>query len=186
MLKSLLKLDIESLYLTNEGVPTFLPIVCNYIKKFKTTVGVFRVSGNHNMIDELILILNCPECAIPPCASVHDVAGFLKLWLINLPEPIITPQIFNEYFIQDDESSIIKILQNIKPINRKILALIFSTLLCILSNSNLNQMPISNLATCFQTSLTQDFLGLNYHFPFPFFLRTSLLYLNQEETEFIF
>lgn len=176
---------INSLHMTEDGVPTFLPEATNYIKKFAKTVGVFRINGNKTFIEDMYHALNHKEVAIPPCCQVHDVSGFLKNWLMTIPEPILVPDVFNLYFIESDESTIRNVLKNLPPLNRKILAYIFSAINEVFINASVNQMSMANISTCFQTCLTQDSPRFLTHVPFPKIFHPCVKMLNETGTDFI-
>jgi len=186
MSNSLIGCSLDSLHLDENLVPTFIPVVQEFISKFSSTVGVFRVSGNHKIISELHVLLNFKECSIPPCASVHDVAGFLKSWLKSLPEPLITPAVFNEFFIPDNEESVKEVISRLYITNRRVLAYVFRIIYDVYEKSSINQMTIPNISTCFQTSLTQESNGLEKHLPFKFFLLNSIQFLNPDGYDFNF
>ena len=161
---SLIGKPIEELILNSEGVPTFIPPVCEYLRLLAKAQGIFRVPGNQQMVDDLGILFNLPKCSVPPSATVHDVASFLKKWMISLPVPLISPPIFNEYFsstsqTDPDPLSIFNILMHLPEIQRKCLAYLFSTVKVILDNEKYNQMSMSNLALCVGNSLTQSMKG---------------------------
>lgn len=183
---SLIGKPISHLFLDENNVPTFIPPCCNFIKLLYKSQGIFRVPGDQKMVDELTAILNYPETAIPPSASVHDVASFLKLWMISLPEPLIVPSVFNKYFGSDnDPASVLNVLWHLPEPNRKIFAYLVSMLKVVIDNSSFNQMTISNLALCFGNSLTQSTNGLARALPFTFFFNTSCSLLNESQSDFL-
>ena len=184
--KSLHGCPLASLYKTEDGVPTFIPSLCSYIKHFSSTVGIFRVNGNKSIIDDLYVLLNHKHCAVPPCCQVHDVAGFIKNWLMTLPEPILLPTAFNKYFQEDNEKSVDEVLKHLPDINRKVLAYIFDCIDSIYQNASKNQMNMANISTCFQTCLTQDSPDFKTHVPFRFFFIRATSCLNEEKNDFDF
>ena len=184
--KSLQGCPLQTLNLTDDGVPTFIPVITSFIKQFPSTVGVFRVNGNKSYIDDFYILFNHKQCAVPPCCMVHDVAGFLKNWLMTLPEPILIPSVFNEYFEEDVEPTVDQVLIHLPDINRKILAYLFSCINVIYQNANQNQMNMANISTCFQTCLTQDSTLFKTHVPFRFFFLRAVTLLNETETDFNF
>ena len=184
--KTLRGCPLQSLYLTEDGVPTFIPVVCNYIKQFSNTEGVFRVNGNKSYIEDLYLVFNHALCAVPPCCNVHDISGFLKNWLMTLPEPILIPSIFNDYFKEDDEHSVDLVLKNLPDINRKVFAYLFSCINEVYQNAARNHMNMANISTCFQTCLTQDSTQFKTHVPFRFFFLRGAHLLNETSTDFDF
>jgi hypothetical protein len=181
---TLFGMPIDQLLLNSSGVPIFLPMVCNYITQFSETVGLFRRSGSHRLVQELGVIFNLPECAIPPCASVHDMASFLKQWLRDLPDPLISPDILNEMYDVSSEDSVGDVLSSLPDPNRKCLAIISNTLIAVLRKESVNQMGYGNLNTCFAGSLCQNQKGLRKAMPVMKFLESCHAKLNAEKTDF--
>ncbi|EAX95633.1 RhoGAP domain containing protein [Trichomonas vaginalis G3] len=175
---------LQSLHLTEDGVPAFVPECTSFIKKFAKTVGVFRINGNKYYIEELYHVLNHKEVAIPPCCQVHDVSGFLKNWLMNIPEPILIPEVFNQYYVELREESIYDVIKNLPQINRKCLAYIFSAINEVFINAHVNQMSMANISTCFQTCLTQDSTRFHNHVPFPKIFQPCVKILNETGSDF--
>ena len=181
---SLQSQPIDSLYLTEDGVPTFIPVACEYICKLAKTQGVFRINGNKNSIQKLYQIFNHPQCAVPPCCLVHDIAGFIKNWLVTLTEPIIVPSVFNQYFNENDEKSADEVFIHLPDINRKCLAYILNAINEVYKNSNYNQMTMGNISTCFQMCLTKDSSEFRAHVPFKTFFLRAVQLLNDTKTDF--
>ncbi|OHS95269.1 RhoGAP domain containing protein [Tritrichomonas foetus] len=176
---------VSKLLLNDNKIPVFMPIVCDYLMNFSGTRGIFRLCGNHMMVQQLGIIFNLPECAVPPCASVHDVSSFLKQWLRDLPEPLIPPNILNDFYNPDDQDSVYTTLKQLPEVNRKCLASIFAVLVLVLDQQNINQMGPANIATCFVGSLTQNSKDLTRHWPFLAFFNKSIEFLNDDGDDFI-
>jgi len=60
--------------------------------------GLFRISGNKKRQEELKAILSKNENlnldAAPCCYTAHDIAGILKYFFSELPEPLLTKSCF--------------------------------------------------------------------------------------------
>jgi hypothetical protein len=176
---------IESLYLNDEGVPTFVPVVCGYIARHRHVVGLFRLCGRHKLVQELGIFLNLPCVSLPPSGGVHDATSFLKLWLRSLPVPVITPAIANKFFVQGDPASVAQVLKNLSPINRKTLAAIFAMMDVVIKQANVNQMSFGNMMICFTTSLLQNNRGLAPGFRFSEFFQKAVELLNPARNDFV-
>jgi hypothetical protein len=176
---------LESLSLNKNGIPGFLPRACQICQEFATTVGIFRLCGDHSFVQELGVILNFPSASIPPSGGVHDVTGFLKLWLRSLPEPLLTPSIANQYFEPGNPESALEILRHLAPLNRQCLAVLFSTLNTVLQHSAVNQMSLANMAICFTTSLLQNNKDLSSSFKFSEFFSKAREIVNSQGDDFI-
>ena len=106
---------LMDLILTPDGVPTFMPVVVDFLLSNSKCQGIFRKCGSEHAVQELGILFSCPQVAIPPSATVYDVGSFLKKWLRDLPEPLLTPIIANQYFRNNDPSSVVCVL-NILPL----------------------------------------------------------------------
>ena len=171
---------LDKLYMGESGAPVLLEAVFDDIGKNIKTEGIFRKTGNRNTVNELGVLLSMPSCCIPPSASVHDTISFLKKWLLELPEPLISPQLINEYYDKNNPKSISKIIKELPEVNRKSLFLIVSILLLVLNNAEYNKMNMPNLTTCFQTPLFKNNEGLREGIPFSTFLEHCSTIINQE------
>lgn len=177
---SIYGMALNNLVLDERGVPTFLPVVCQYIKEFAACEGVFRKSGSVVIREELGIIFNWKECAVPPCASIHDVAVSLKKWLKELPTPLIDPEILRERYNSERPESIVEFLRSLPVLNRQCLALIFSALLAVMDRGEQNLMNASNLSTCFFQVFTHQ-----TSFPLMEMLSHSAEYFNEDQTDFV-
>lgn len=185
-IQSLLGLPLDQLCLNENGVPTFIPVCSEFMMNFSDVEGIFRKCGSHTIVTNLGKILNYPDVAIPPSASIHDVTSFIKLWLRELPEPLIPSDIFNQYFVLDDRNSVITVIKMMPPINRKILAHLFAVVQLVTAQSAINHMTPVNMETCFVVSLVQNSIHYQRHLPFQFFFSTLAPYLNDLGNDFVF
>lgn len=176
-------MDLE---LTPDGVPTFLPVVINYLSTKTKSQGIFRKCGSDHVIKELGILFSCPQVAIPPSSTVDDVASFLKKWLRDLPEPILSPLIVNQYFRNNDSSSVVHVLNSLPKTNRKCLAYLFHLIKKILENSEFNLMTFDNIVTCFFISMNQSLSGSKSQINFKYFYSISYQLLNDKGEDFDF
>jgi hypothetical protein len=183
-LPSCIGVTLESLYLNEDGVPSFVPVVCRYIVQNRETVGVFRLCGNHALVQELGVFLNFPRASLPPSGGVHDAASFLKLWLRSLPVPLITPAVINQYFEQGNPNSVVQVIKALAAVNRKCVANILWLMRQVVEKAAVNQMSFANLAICFTTSLLQNNRGLVSGFRFCEFFEKALDLLKPDGDDF--
>ncbi|KAK8852973.1 GTPase activator activity protein [Tritrichomonas musculus] len=177
---------LMDLILTPEGVPTFLPVVINYLSSKTKSQGIFRKCGSTLIVKELGILFSCPQVAIPPSSTVDDVASFLKRWVRELPEPLLIPIIVNQHFRNNDSSSVVSVLSNLPNTNRKCLAYLFHLIKKILDNSKFNLMTFDNIVTCFFISMNQSINGCKFQINFKYFYNISYQLLNDEGTDFDF
>jgi hypothetical protein len=175
---------LGQLPLTRDGVPSFLPGVSEFLRAKAATVGIFRLCGNHKIVQDLGRLFTLPECPVPPCASVHDLAAFLKKWLRELPEPLIPPLLLNVVYDPDDSSTFVPLLNSLQIPARKSLALISGIVAAVLENQAVNQMGASNMITCFAGSFLQESKDLERPLHFHQFMTKCAECLNEKKDDF--
>jgi len=180
---TLFRMPLDDLLLTQENIPIFLPVVCAHLREFSRVEGIFRHCGAHLRVQTLGMLFNLPECAVPPSATVHDLASFLKQWLAQLPEPLIPPALIRELYGADSHC-IVEFLKAMPIINRKCIAAVFSVLREVLGHASDNRMGPSNLAVCFYPGLTQESQGPREGFDLPRMVCDCSLLINDMQDDF--
>ncbi|XP_026134023.1 rho GTPase-activating protein 22 isoform X3 [Carassius auratus] len=121
--------------------------------------GLFRMPGQANLVRELQDAFDCGDKPLfDSNTDIHTVASLLKLYLRELPEPVIP---FNKYedfltcaqlLLKDDEvglSELVNQVNNLPQANYNLLKYICKFLDEVQSHSNENKMSVQNLATVF-------------------------------------
>ncbi|XP_035394942.1 rho GTPase-activating protein 11A isoform X2 [Cygnus atratus] len=138
-------------------IPSFLVDACEYLEEHIHTEGLFRKSGSLVRIKALKSKLdqgeNCLSAALP-C----DVAGLLKQFFRELPEPILPPHLQEGLFKAQqlgNEKKTATMLLSCLMTDRTIEALrfFFRFLRNVSLRSNENRMDSSNLAVIFAPNL---------------------------------
>uniref|UniRef100_A0A3Q1F224 Rho GTPase-activating protein 24 n=1 Tax=Acanthochromis polyacanthus TaxID=80966 RepID=A0A3Q1F224_9TELE len=121
--------------------------------------GLFRLPGQANLVKELQDAFDCGEKPSFDCnTDVHTVASLLKLYLRELPEPVIPFQKFDEFLAcakllgKDDEmgmKELKRLVESLPPVNYNLLKYICRFLDEVQSYSGVNKMSVQNLATVF-------------------------------------
>ncbi|XP_028274087.1 rho GTPase-activating protein 24 isoform X2 [Parambassis ranga] len=121
--------------------------------------GLFRLPGQANLVKELQDAFDCGEKPSFDCnTDVHTVASLLKLYLRELPEPVIPFQKYDEFLAcakllgKDDETGmkeLRRLLESLPPVNHNLLKYICRFLDEVQSYSGVNKMSVQNLATVF-------------------------------------
>ncbi|KFV74206.1 Rho GTPase-activating protein 11A, partial [Dryobates pubescens] len=138
-------------------VPSFLVDTCEYLEEHVHTEGLFRKSGSLLRLKALKSKLdqgeNCLSAALP-C----DVAGLLKQFFRELPEPILPPHLQEGLFKAQqlgNEKRAATVLLSCLMADRTIDALryFFNFLRTVSLRSKENRMDSSNLAVIFAPNL---------------------------------
>lgn len=121
--------------------------------------GLFRLPGQANLVKELQDAFDCGEKPSFDCnTDVHTVASLLKLYLRELPEPVIPFQKYDEFLAcakvlsKDDEvgmKELRNLVDSLPPVNYNLLKYICRFLDEVQSYSGVNKMSVQNLATVF-------------------------------------
>ncbi|NXL02908.1 RHGBA protein, partial [Mesembrinibis cayennensis] len=138
-------------------IPSFLVDTCEYLEEHVHTEGLFRKSGSLVRLKALKSKLdqgeNCLSAALP-C----DVAGLLKQFFRELPEPILPPHLQEGLFKAQqlgNEKKTATVLLSCLMADRTIetLRYFFNFLRTVSLRSNENRMDSSNLAVIFAPNL---------------------------------
>ncbi|XP_059373327.1 rho GTPase-activating protein 22-like isoform X3 [Carassius carassius] len=121
--------------------------------------GLFRMPGQANLVKELQDAFDCGDKPLfDSNTDIHTVASLLKLYLRELPEPVIP---FNKYedfltcaqlLLKDDEVGLSELVNQVNTLpqaNYNLLKYICKFLDEVQSHSNENKMSVQNLATVF-------------------------------------
>ncbi|CAI9604292.1 unnamed protein product [Staurois parvus] len=124
-----------------------------------TEEGLFRLPGQANLVKELQDAFDCGEKpAFDSNTDVHTVASLLKLYLRELPEPVIPYSKYEDFLScakqlsKEEESGMAELVKQVKslpPVNYNLLKYICRFLDEVQSYSGVNKMSVQNLATVF-------------------------------------
>ncbi|XP_030046462.1 rho GTPase-activating protein 24 isoform X3 [Microcaecilia unicolor] len=121
--------------------------------------GLFRLPGQANLVKELQDAFDCGEKpSFDSNTDVHTVTSLLKLYLRELPEPVIPYAKYEEFLScakvlsKEEESGVKELVKQVKslpPANYNLLMYICRFLDEVQSYSGVNKMSVQNLATVF-------------------------------------
>ncbi|KAM9794844.1 rho GTPase-activating protein 24 isoform 2-T2 [Syngnathus typhle] len=121
--------------------------------------GLFRLPGQANLVKELQEAFDCGEKPLFDCnTDVHTVASLLKLYLRELPEPVVPFHKYDDFLactkllgMEDDTGmkELRKLVDGLPPVNYNLLKYICRFLDEVQSYSGVNKMSVQNLATVF-------------------------------------
>lgn len=154
-----------------DGIPRVLKQCLFYLAQHAGDVeGIFRVPGDSNIISEYKVLYDCgmsKDVDFSLCSS-HDVAGLCKLYLRELPSPLIPHSSFdsvvnieksveNESDDSDDHSEHVKkvaeLIRDVPKERQKVLRFVLFFLKEFSVNSPQTKMNIENLAMVFSPNL---------------------------------
>lgn len=178
-------IPVEVLPVNEDGVPFFMPVVVGKLLENLQVEGIFRICGKKKTIEELGVAALDVNFKITDDITIHDIASFLKQWIRELPTPIITPSIINEYFKDDTINSTKDVLRHLAPVNRKCIAMIFSLLILTSDQSQVNLMTLPNIFVCILPSITQNYKDINVRFNFQLFFDHCIELMNVDGNDFM-
>uniref|UniRef100_A0A8C7ID89 Rho GTPase activating protein 22 n=1 Tax=Oncorhynchus kisutch TaxID=8019 RepID=A0A8C7ID89_ONCKI len=124
-----------------------------------TEEGLFRMPGQTNHVQELQDAFDCGEKPLfDSNTDVHTVASLLKLYLRELPEPVVPFNKYTEFLstaqllTKDKEEGIFELgrqVRTLPQVNYNLLKYICRFLDEVQSHSSQNKMSVQNLATVF-------------------------------------
>lgn len=128
-----------------------------YLSNVITLEGLFRVSGTWGEVN--LLKASFEGGAIPDfkiCENPHSIASLLDLYLRQLPDPLLTAQLYDELItvggIQEPNERLKALKNSLKQLpepNLHLLRYLMNFLKEITNNSDQNKMDARNLAIIF-------------------------------------
>ncbi|KAM8904600.1 rho GTPase-activating protein 1 isoform 1-T3 [Spinachia spinachia] len=122
--------------------------------------GIFRRSANVTLVKQVQLRYNCGETVdFKEMEDIHLAAVILKTFLRELPEPLLTYQLYNDIInfnavSNDNQESLMKTLvESLPEENYATLRFLITFLAKVSANSEVNKMTNSNLAVVFGPNL---------------------------------
>ncbi|XP_051772556.1 rho GTPase-activating protein 24-like isoform X1 [Ctenopharyngodon idella] len=144
----------------NKMAPMLVEQCVDFIRRWGLREeGLFRLPGQANLVKELQDAFDCGEKPSFDCnTDVHTVASLLKLYLRELPEPVIPFCKYEEFLactklLSKDQDEGMKELrrqvEGLPLVNYNLLKYICKFLDEVQSYSGVNKMSVQNLATVF-------------------------------------
>lgn len=123
--------------------------------------GIFRLSGSQNVIDKLKADFNNGVMVdFSTVLDPHNITGVLKLWFRELPEPLLTYDLYESFIAAQQERDPNKhirylrhLLANLGKIQHATLKYLMAFLGRVATHSDENKMAVHNLATVFAPNL---------------------------------
>ncbi|KAK9484975.1 hypothetical protein V1527DRAFT_441962 [Lipomyces starkeyi] len=148
----------------NQLIPTVVQLLLAEIEaRGVEEVGIYRVPGSLANVNELKKAFDsgfAVNMDDERWFDINTVAGCLKLYLRELPEPLLTDELFPEFTqiakLADETDQIslfAHVVESLPPYNYYLLKRIIEHLAKISSHGNINKMHAVNLAIVFSMSL---------------------------------
>eukprot|EP01119_Soliformovum_irregulare_P024041 TRINITY_DN8538_c0_g1_i1.p1 TRINITY_DN8538_c0_g1~~TRINITY_DN8538_c0_g1_i1.p1 ORF type:complete len:582 (+),score=81.17 TRINITY_DN8538_c0_g1_i1:51-1796(+) len=165
---------LKDLLLHSNNQGSIIPRIVEEILKFLEdhdgiqTDGIFRISGSITDIQQMRKDYDQGKPTLQKCENVHNATGLLKLFLRELPEPLMTYEKYDD-FVQaqlnyeknQEVIAIVDLIRSLPRCNYDLLKCLLSFLRRVAECSSINRMTTSNLAIIFAPSLlkSQNDLG---------------------------
>jgi Rho GTPase-activating protein 1 len=133
--------------------------------KFLCVEGLFRLSGSRTQIDELKRAYNSgEEVDLNEVRDPHVVAGLLKAFVREMPEPLFTFSLYDKFMaaeqhLKDEQKwsvTVHALMKKLPPTNKKILRHLFVLLRQVNAHADENMMTSRNLAIVFGPNVLRD------------------------------
>ncbi|EFA74895.1 pleckstrin domain-containing protein [Heterostelium album PN500] len=163
--KAVFGVPVERSVPPGSDVPLIVTQTIDYIeKKAMDVVGIFRLSGSVNTIEQWKKQYDRGDkCDLFQENDPHAIAGLLKLYLRELPEPLLTYERYDKFIAaqsMDDLASRIKLIKHLvrslPQTNYAILSKLMAFLGRVAQHSANNKMQIHNLSTVFGPNLIKE------------------------------
>lgn len=133
-------------------IPLVVIHCIRYLMNYLSTEGIFRRSGSQLDVaamrdkmdagDDTMLIYQCDD--------PHTIAGLLKLWMRELPNPLISYEcyeLFTSAVIRNNQEDLVKALSSLPIQNIVVLAVLLVFFRLVSRFASINLMSVSNVAT---------------------------------------
>lgn len=133
-------------------------------EKSLDTEGIFRLSGSQTQIDKLKAEFNAGvQVDLRSIADPHTVTGLLKLYFRELPEPLMTYDLYESFVTAQQERDpnkrvryLRQLISCLPKVNRATLKVLIEFLGRVEKHSEVNKMASHNLATVFAPNLLKQ------------------------------
>ncbi|GAA5850966.1 hypothetical protein JCM3766R1_003960 [Sporobolomyces carnicolor] len=144
------------------------------------SMGIYRLSGTTSRVQRLKLALDrdlegTDLLSEENLSDINDIAAVLKLWFRELPEPLLTWELYHQFIdvakIENDRLRHIRLHERVNELpdpNYATLKFLMGHLDKVAARDSINQMSVSNLAIVFGPNLlSPPPPHLAHHFPPP-------------------
>jgi len=152
----------ESAQNLEENVPIPLHRCAKALQQYLTVEGLFRVSGIFSEMHKLKKTFEeREEPDLSSVSSIHSISGLLELWFRELPEPITTHALYDDFMACVAEefteeqcvSNIAKLTASLPDETQTVLSFFLKLMEKVASHEDDNKMGTKNLGTVFGSIL---------------------------------
>eukprot|EP00823_Brevimastigomonas_motovehiculus_P004844 TRINITY_DN330_c0_g2_i1.p1 TRINITY_DN330_c0_g2~~TRINITY_DN330_c0_g2_i1.p1 ORF type:complete len:981 (+),score=395.08 TRINITY_DN330_c0_g2_i1:75-3017(+) len=143
---------------SQDGLPTVLRQCFEYLKNngHLKAVGLFRVSGEQSEVQRLKQVYDYGDKLDLKKYNPHSISGVCKLFLRELPVPLLTYELYEPLVNavkerQNDKA--LQLIQTLPSVNKSVLEYILQFLVQVSSFENENKMNDNNLAIVFAPNI---------------------------------
>lgn len=137
------------------GVPAFMESAFRYILGNEShTEGIFRISGSSATIKTYKKIVDAGGSIEWKEGDAHNATGLVKMYLRELPEPLLTFELFDPFYsavrVSRDEDKILlvsTVLCALPRCNYSLLKFVIGHLVLLCHNETDTKMGVSNIST---------------------------------------
>ncbi|XP_077182316.1 rho GTPase-activating protein 30 isoform X2 [Paroedura picta] len=158
---------VEHLQLSGQDVPQVLKSCTEFVEKHGIVDGIYRLSGVSSNIQKLRLefdTASCPDLNKDVyLQDIHCVSSLCKAYFRELPNPLLTYQLYDKFAdavaIQLEEGRLVKIkevLKELPPQHYRTLEFLMRHLVRIASFSTQTNMHVRNLAIVWAPNLLRS------------------------------
>jgi len=152
-------------YRSSRRLPNIIEQTCLYLEQHALEQeGLFRVPGSAADIKLIKRQFDKgKKVALEKEQNVHTVAGVLKLFFQELPNPILTHELYSSFMcalkVKDEKLRLLcvrKVLQVLPPGNRLVLQRVTAMFKIVSSFAEANKMSTKNIALVMNASMFRD------------------------------
>lgn len=158
--------SISSIYKEEDNLHENIPIplyeTAKALQPYLTVEGLFRVSGIFSEMNRLKKVFEDKEDPdFANVSSIHSISGLLELWFRELPEPITTHALYDDFMacigdeIPEEQSvaNISKLTAQLSEQNQLVLSFFLKLMSKVAENEGENKMGTKNLGVVFGSIL---------------------------------
>lgn len=146
------------------NVPNFIQLCVKEVERRGLDVdGIYRVSGNLSHVQRLRYLIDrdeTPDLSQPEWEDIHLITGALKMFLRELPQPVIPFEFFDKFIaackiqVEDQRIKAMKDLVSCLPThNKHTLKYLLQHFTRVVEHSTRNRMQVQNMAIVFGPTL---------------------------------